>query len=89
MSRQDGSFWSYRLVQFDDKEGPFFKVCEVFFRDHKPYARNDGAIICGDTIEEANGVRVMMLDAFKRPPINDTVFGAPTSDSAVTKSEEA
>ena len=79
---RNGSFWSYRLVRFNDAHlGECFIVCEVRFEDGKPVTRNEGAIVCGSTIEEANGARIMLLDAFKRPPIDESEFACSESEA--------
>jgi hypothetical protein len=72
-----GRWWSYRLVRFAEAGvdgGDFFEVCEVYFDGETPTARTDGVNVCGDTVEEANKVRVMLLTAFKYPPIDNTMF---------------
>jgi hypothetical protein len=71
------SYWNHRVVRVADGDGETssLMVCEVYYRDGKPFLRtDDGARVLGHDIEELRETLRRFERALEQPVLDDSIF---------------
>lgn len=73
MKKNKRNYWNYRVIVSNDATGKFHRVCEVHYKDGKPYAYNE-AKLCGGNKKEMKWVLRQFKKAVTRKPIDESIF---------------
>jgi hypothetical protein len=66
--------WNYRIVQFEEENGPIFLIQEVYYnKDHSLDGYCELSIV-GDTVLELRSVLEMIAQALDRPILKESDF---------------
>lgn len=65
--------WNLRVIEFSEPDA-CKKICEVFYKDGKPYLHNDGAVVFWYENEDANTTIERMRLALEQPYLKPEDF---------------
>lgn len=68
--------FEYRVIEFDDEEGPFFEVMEVEYEDGRPVRFNATSFGSQEGVEGLRQLLARVGEALDKPVLKEAEFDA-------------